>query len=146
MLKGIKIAKKNIIGLIKKNQDQNRITLSGGEVTVLDDIVDIIALSKRLGYKKIAIITNGRKLRKYSFLKSLINNGVNEIAVSLYSTRHEIHDHITRKSGSCGETLKGLRNIFRFKKKIPDISLSVRVNILVNYQNINTIFSTLNDL
>ena len=45
---------------IRKHSE--RVTLSGGEVTILPGFVELVALCRELGFSDIAMITNGRKL------------------------------------------------------------------------------------
>lgn len=146
ILKDILIERSSLDELIMKSPDKGHITLTGGEVTILKDILKIVELCKRTGFKKIAIVTNGRRLSDLDFLKSLIKSGVSEIAISVYSNVHKVHDYLTGIPGSCNETFAGLKNISSLKKEASNGYLSVRVNLLINSKNLSTLYSTLKSL
>ncbi|MFA5118080.1 MAG: radical SAM protein [Candidatus Omnitrophota bacterium] len=110
----------------------DKIVLSGGEVTLLPELITIVKHCKTAGFRAIGIITNARLLRNPGFTRELVLAGANEFAVSLYSIRDMTHDRITQKPGSCRETKEGLRNL---------IALSKRFNISIR---INTVLSALN--
>jgi MoaA/NifB/PqqE/SkfB family radical SAM enzyme len=143
------IIKHNIpVNLIKTmnsmRKHTERINLTGGEVTIADDFIDILKICKKLKYSKINIITNGRRFSDDKFSKAILSLKIlNEIAVSIYSIDPEIHDHITRTEGSCWQTLKGLRNLLANK----DISVRVNLNVSsLNYQDVYEALSYLEKL
>lgn len=125
-----------------RNFSEN-IALSGGEITIFKKICDIIKFCKKLGFKRISVITNGRKLNDLNFAVDLIACGVNDFAVSIYSFNDFIHDKITRVSGSCVETKQGISNLILLKKKF---DINVRVNLVLNFWNIADTLDTLKRL
>jgi radical SAM protein with 4Fe4S-binding SPASM domain len=81
------------------NMGVPRIQLIGGEPYVLEGL-----LPKMLSYVKgkfqfIEIFTNGTLLKESDF-DDLINNGVSQIALSVYSNSPEEHDKVTKVQGS----------------------------------------------
>ena len=111
----------------------NQIVLSGGEVTLLNDFFKILTFCRNLEFEKIGIVTNGRRLKDYIFAKKLVEAGINDFAVSLYSLKPKIHDQITCQSGSCLETKKGLMNLLKLSKTR---SFSLRVNLVALRSNL----------
>ena len=57
------------------------IRFSGGEPTLWDGLVDLCALSRKIGVERIAVSTNGSA--KQAFYESLIESGVNDFSISL---------------------------------------------------------------
>lgn len=121
----------------------NKIVLSGGEVTALKNILPIVKFCKKQNFEQIGIITNGRNLSDLGFTKILLSSGVNDFAVSLYSTNSEVHDGITRVKGSCYQTRAGLLNLLKLSS---NYRVSVRVNIVLNFWNKEDIYVTLDEL
>lgn len=121
----------------------DKIVLSGGEVTLLGTLWETIELCKKINFKQIGIITNGRRLKDLNFAERLIHAGVEDFAVSIYSIKERIHDSITRSKGSCKETKQGIINLLKLSSRY-DISL--RVNLVLNYWNYSDIFRTLSGL
>ncbi len=116
------------------------IVLSGGEVTVLKSIWDILTFCRKNNFRSIDLVTNCRKLNDRSFSERLVKAGVNNFAVSLYSSDERIHDRITRVKGSCRETKSGIKNLLRLST---EYAIDLRVNIVLNPWNYNDIDNTL---
>lgn len=146
LLRDVYIEQESLANFMRCSPDKQNVVLTGGEVTILPNILKITALCRECGYRKIGIITNGRRLSDCSFLESLVKSGVGDIAVSIYSTRENIHDALTGVTGSCKETLAGIRNIIRIKDELSSISLAMRVNILINTKNFPSLKATFSKL
>lgn len=110
----------------------DRVLFSSGEPTLNPSLPDLIKLAMEYGYKKVDLITNGRKLADKKFCESLLRAGLNEISVSLHGSKKEVHDAITRVPGSFEETFLGLCNLSFFAKKYP---FRFFVNFLLNKIN-----------
>ena len=121
----------------------DKIALSGGEVTLMKDLVEIVGFCRKNGFTNVGIITNGRRLKERGFAERLICSGVSEFAVSLYSTDNKIHDSITRKSGSARDTKEGLLNLIGLSRLHP---IGIRVNTVLNYWNFRDLPRTLKTL
>ena len=83
--------------------------LIGGEPSIYPNLERII---KKIGDAgiRVSMVTNGRKLSNFSFVQGLGNAGLDSLTISIEGSTSEIHDSITRVSGSFYETLKGIDN------------------------------------
>ena len=120
-----------------------KIVLSGGEVTLRQDLWSILTFCNSRGFKEIGLITNGRRLKELDFAERLIRAGVKDFAVSLYSANEKIHDGITRRKGSARDTKKGILNLLALSRVYP---INIRVNLVLNYWNYEDLPDTLNKL
>ena len=110
------------------------VEFTGGEPTIRKDLCRLIRCAKKLGFKKIAISTNGRLLSYKSFLDKLIDAGLNRVTLTLYSHSELIHNSITRTPESFQQTVSGIYNLIQRS----DIELSVNTVICrLNYQSLN---------
>jgi len=68
-----------------------------------------------LGFKKIAIKTNGRGFSDYKFAKTILegNENIIKIDLSLHGPNKIIHDKLTQANGSFNTTLKAINNIIK---------------------------------
>ena len=124
--------KENLADIQKIDKNSKEIALSGGEVTLVNDIFKIIKFCRNKKIKTIGIVTNGRKLSDIQFAKKLILAGVNDFAISIYSLNDKLHDRITQKNGSCLETKIGLKNLLNLQQKY---NFGLRINTVLNYWN-----------
>jgi cyclic pyranopterin phosphate synthase len=125
------------------NQGFKKVEFTGGEPTMRRDILDLIKYAKDLGYKDIAISTNGRMLSYNNFTEELIKSGIGRVNFSLYGHNAKIHDAITRTPQSFEQTIQGIKNVQKFPKVI------IIVNTVVtrlNYQHLAEIGNFLSSL
>lgn len=95
--------------------------LAGGEVTIQDNIFDILQKANEL-YDEIYITSNGRIFSYRSFAKKIVDSGVTQFNITLCGPNQKIHEAWTRTPGSFKQTIKGIKNL-----------RSLTNNICVNY-------------
>lgn len=83
------------------------LTLSGGEVLMRMDFFDIVRYARKLQFC-VKLKTNGFMIREKEadLLREL---GVQEVRISIYSHRAEVHDAITKLPGSLRRSLTAIR-------------------------------------
>jgi molybdenum cofactor biosynthesis enzyme MoaA len=93
------------------------VDFNGGEPTIRKDIEFLIKSAKDLGFKAIAVTTNGRLLSYENIARKLIDAGLNSVVFSIHGHTPELHDYLTQVKGSYFQTIAGLKN---FKKLCHD--------------------------
>jgi AdoMet-dependent heme synthase len=83
------------------------LTLSGGEVFMRRDFLEIVAHARRLLFN-VKVKTNGVMIREAE-AKKLRELGVEQVQISVYSHRPEVHDRITKLPGSLQRTIAAIR-------------------------------------
>jgi AdoMet-dependent heme synthase len=83
------------------------LTVSGGEVLMRRDLFDILEFARGLLFN-VKLKTNGVMIREPQ-AKRLREMGVEEIQISVYSHRPEVHDAITKLPGSLRRTIEAIR-------------------------------------
>ena len=99
--------------LIKNRADFTNVVLTGGEITIRNDVVELVTFAKECGYKLIHIQTNGRMLSYMDLCKKIVEAGANHFSLSLHGSTSEIHDGLTRAPGSFNQTLQGIDNLVK---------------------------------
>ncbi|MBT3408804.1 radical SAM protein [archaeon] len=116
--------KKNIIPkeIIKKqivkNKDLKKLHIVYSESTLNPYIFEYIKLAKEVGYETIGVSTNGRMLAYKNFAEKLIENGMNEITVSIHGHTKRIHEASTRTPESFVQVEKCLINLSKIKERV----------------------------
>ena len=87
----------------------DELVIMRGEATLRKDLPDIIARSRRMGYRFVQIQTNARSLAKREWREKTLNAGVDAFEVSLFAADEELHDRLTKVQGSFRETLLAIR-------------------------------------
>ena len=122
--------------LEKVRKKTNSITLSGGEVTILDYFLRILDVCNSLDFEKVSVITNARKFSDIKFARHVLSKGVSDFGVSIYGNTADIHEQITKVFGSFDESLNGLKNLIFLNAR-------VWVNITVSNYNQYAIYDTI---
>lgn len=117
-------------------EGNSRLILSGGEASINRNIIEIISFAKKLGYKKIQLITNGRMLSNKQFVLQLRSAGLDEATFSIHSHLPHVHDELTCVPGSFKHAVSGLINAIR-------CGLIVNVDIVLNSMNVKTLRETI---
>lgn len=100
-----------------------KLIVSGGEPTVHPGFQDIIKLSRKMGYRQIQVITNGRMFCYPAFLKEAVKNGVTEITFSIHAHTQGLYEKISGVGGSYKQAISGLVNALGVKNLIINIDI-----------------------
>ncbi len=126
-----------IIDESKSNHDF--ITLSGGEVTIRDDFLDICQHAHDINYG-IIVQTNARKLADPSLCLRLVEQGEKIYHVSFHSHVEAVHDHLTRRSGSLEQVRTAIRNLRNLNQKVITNTVIAKQNYADLKGTVNSIF------
>ncbi|MBW2972343.1 radical SAM protein [Candidatus Woesearchaeota archaeon] len=85
------------------------VILTGGEPTIRKDLLEIVECANGLGYI-ISMQTNGRMFFYPEFCELLSPYNIVYV-IALHGPTAEIHDSITRASGSFEQTVQGIKNL-----------------------------------
>lgn len=85
------------------------LTISGGEATLRKDFLEIVAYARELKFA-VKLYTNGITMTA-ELARALRELAVQEVQISLYSTRPEAHDWVTGVPGSWEKTVDGVRHL-----------------------------------
>ena len=83
----------------------------GGETTVRGDFLPLVRTAKKLGFKDIVVVTNGRMLAYPDFAKQTVAAGVTDLVFSIHGHDAKLHDELTYAPGSFDDLLKGIDNV-----------------------------------
>lgn len=85
--------------------------LIGGETTIRGDFLPIVRAARKLGFKDVVVVTNGRMLSYPEFAKQTVEAGVTDLIFSIHGHDAKSHDEITHAPGAFDELLKGIENV-----------------------------------
>lgn len=96
---------------IAQGESYSKVVLTGGEVTIRNDVFQLCDHVMENGFTFIEMQTNGRALAEFSMTKKLIDTYPMIFAIALHGPNATIHDQVTKRKGSFAETVQGLQNI-----------------------------------
>ncbi|MCX7958370.1 MAG: radical SAM protein [Deltaproteobacteria bacterium] len=129
------ISSENIKQQIKtaKQKGHTNIIITGGEPTI-DTNTLFLALKhiRKSGFANISLTTNGRMFQYRDFARDILQEGINQISISVNSVEPSRHDLITATTGSFNQTIKGIQNLLSMNFR------NININIRITSLNQNT--------
>ena len=83
------------------------LVFSGGEVFMRRDFLELVEYARKLMFN-VKVKTNGVMIREKEAAR-LRQLGVEQVQISVYSHRPEVHDRITKLPGSLNKTIRAIR-------------------------------------
>lgn len=107
----------------------------GGEPTLYRDLPQLVRRARDLGYTRVSLCTNGRRLARPALLESLLAAGLTRVALSIHSHRADLEDRITGRPGGFDEKLAAvaLLTVARAAGRLPD---GLSLNTVLHAQNL----------
>ncbi len=102
--------------------------LTGGEPTLRKDLPQLLLLSKKLGFARVQIGTNGVRLADERYARRLAAAGLNFARVSLHAARADLHDELLKLPGSFDAAVRAVANLRR-------LGVETGVNFVVTSRN-----------
>ena len=110
---------------IFKKDPHPKISITGGEPTIRNDLIDIVAYLKKKGARTIELQTNAVLLADKGMVKRLRKAGVDKAFVSFHSHVPRTHDLLIMKKGGFEKCVHGIKNLL-------DSGIEVILNPVVN--------------
>ncbi|MFA4890054.1 MAG: PqqD family peptide modification chaperone [Candidatus Paceibacterota bacterium] len=108
------------------------LSLTGGEFFIRKDAIDIVKYASSLHFV-IDILSNGTLISEET-ATTLAKYSVRRVQVSLYGATTEIHDSITRLSGSFQKSLDGIKNLRKAGVKVEIAFPMMQINFNERYK------------
>jgi hypothetical protein len=89
-------------------REGNDVTIVGGEPTLDPRLAERIAAARRMGFVRVGLQTNGRRLAEPGFAAELARAGLTDVHLSIHGAESAVHDYHTGIPGSFTEALSGL--------------------------------------
>ncbi len=127
-----------------RRRGATRLILSGGEPTIHPQFVELVALGRRLGYRHVQTVTNGRRFSYPEFLQRCVAAGLDEITFSVHGPNARIHDALVGVPGAFDEEMRGLEAALACGRR--EGRPIVNVDIVINRANVKHLVEMLDRL
>jgi MoaA/NifB/PqqE/SkfB family radical SAM enzyme len=112
--------------------------IGGGEPTLRDDLLRVIATGRRLGFSRILLQTNGMRLAYGRYVDALVAAGLTDVSLNVKSYRADVHDALSRGAGThalliaalgrlASTPLRRSADVLLTRTTAPDLPETVRV-------------------
>jgi len=100
-----------------KLNGSDRVVLTGGEITIRDDVFRIVKYVKDKDMS-INMQTNGRMFFYNDFCQKMVDIANISYVIALHAPIAEIHDEITAVKGSFKQTVQGIKNLISHGQEV----------------------------
>jgi molybdenum cofactor biosynthesis enzyme MoaA len=102
--------------MLERYQGAEEVCFTSGEPTTRPELPEFIMWSKELGFRRISMMTNGRRLGHQPYAAALVKRGLNRVYVSIHGHEKQLHEGLTRTPDSFPQTVAGLDAVARLKR------------------------------
>jgi cyclic pyranopterin phosphate synthase len=126
-------AVEQVEALLRANAGTPSVMFTTGEPTMNPALPGYMRLARSLGYRRIGVTTNGRRLSYEPYARNLLAAGMNRIVLSLHGADAQLHEGLTRAPGSFAQSLAGLRNVAALRR---EFRVSIHTSTVVTTRNL----------
>ncbi len=101
--------------VLERHQGSEEVCFTSGEPTTRPELPDFLSWARELGYPRISMMTNGRRIGHFPYAVALAKRGLNKVYVSIHGHTAKLHEGLTRTPGSFEQTVAGLDSATRLK-------------------------------
>ncbi len=102
--------------ILEENRGAEEVCFTSGEPTTRPELPSFVAQARALGYRRISIMTNGRRLSQLPYAAGLAKAGMNRFYISIHGHTKKLHEGLTRTPDSFEQTVAGLDSIAKLKR------------------------------
>ena len=118
---------KEVLRRIYRDAHVPSVSFTGGEPTLRDDLLELVAYARELGFR-VNLITNGTRIGR-KLAQRLARAGLHSAQVSLEGISASVHDRITGVRGSFRKSVAGVGHL-------RDGGITVHTNTTLNRRNL----------
>ena len=102
--------------ILEQHRGAEEVCFTSGEPTTRPELPDFVKWAKQLGYGRISVMTNGRRLSHMPYAVALAKGGMNRFYVSIHGHTKKLHEGLTRTPQSFEQTVAGLDSVTKLKR------------------------------
>jgi cyclic pyranopterin phosphate synthase len=102
--------------ILEQNKGAEEVCFTSGEPTTRQELPDLVAQARSFGYRRISVMTNGRRLGHLPYTAALAKAGMNRFYISIHGHTKKLHEGLTRTPDSFEQTVAGLDAVARLKR------------------------------
>jgi len=108
-------------------QGYRAVDFDGGEPTLHADLLELIRAARSLGYERVHVTSNGRRLCYAAYAQRLLAARPTTLLVSLHGADAVTHEALVGVPGAFAQTLDGIAHALRFATSDQEVGVNVTV-------------------
>jgi MoaA/NifB/PqqE/SkfB family radical SAM enzyme len=103
------------------------VDFDGGEPTLHPELIDIVRYARQVGYDRVNVTSNGRRLSYEPYAKALVESGLTTLLFSVHGPDAKSHAQQVGVAEAFEETTAGIRNAVRLKPAHVELGMNVTI-------------------
>jgi cyclic pyranopterin phosphate synthase len=113
--------------MLEQHRGAEEVCFTSGEPTTRRELPEFVQWARALGYRRVSVMTNGRRCGHAPYAGALAKAGMNRFYVSIHGHTKKLHEGLTRTPDSFEQTVAGLDAIAKLKRFGIDLHTSTVV-------------------
>jgi cyclic pyranopterin phosphate synthase len=118
--------------VLEQHRGAEEVCFTSGEPTTRDELPGMIQLAQDLGFPRVSLMTNGRRLGHLPYAAALVKRGLGRIYVSIHGHEKALHEGLTRTPGSFEQTVAGIESAARLAR----FGVELHTSTVVTHRNL----------
>lgn len=119
--------------ILQSNQGAEEACFTSGEPTLVGALPRYIRWARKLGYGRVSLMTNGRRLAYAGYCQRLIDAGLGRFYISIHGHHAKLHNGLARTPGAFEQSLAGLQNVAKYQRQGEAV---LHTSTVVNQRNV----------
>ena len=102
--------------ILEQQRGAEEACFTSGEPTLREDLPQMLSMARQLGYPKLSIMTNGRRLSHLPYAAALVKAGLNRVYISVHGHTQKLHEGLTRTPQSFAQTVAGIESAAKLRR------------------------------
>ena len=102
----------------------DEVSFTGGEPTIRPDFIDLVRAAREMGYRRVAVTTNGSRLADPAFFAQAVEAGLTSMGVSIHGPDAATHEAATGRPGSFGKALRAIHHAVSTRQSLRPVRLN----------------------
>jgi cyclic pyranopterin phosphate synthase len=115
--------------VLETHRGAEEVCFTSGEPTTRLELPQFLVWARELGYRRISMMTNGRRMGHPPYAAALVKRGLNRVYISVHGHEKRLHEGLTRTPGSFEQTLAGIDTVARLKARGVELHTSTVVTL-----------------
>jgi MoaA/NifB/PqqE/SkfB family radical SAM enzyme len=108
---GETLTSRDVRAVLEEHRNIKNLWIGGGEPTLREDLPNIIATARRMGFERVLLQTNALRLAYPAYARALIAAGLTDVSVNVKSHRADVHDRLSGREGAHALMLTALDHL-----------------------------------
>lgn len=110
--------------VMAQHRGAQELCFTSGEPTTRPDLERLVAMARAMGFVRISLMTNARRMSYAPYAAALVRAGLNCVYVSIHGDSAALHDSLSRTAGSFAQTVQGVANVAKLKRARVELNTS----------------------